>query len=445
MRALFSYGLALLICVGIAVWLGTGVLVQGGHGPGNGERPIIALVEQHGGALTNALEKSGAAAEPVGEDNGIDPHLTIAERQAQVSGSAATARSVRTQTFTMQMFPIEVSLRGRTKAKSSVTVAPQTTGIVQQVRVTKGQRVKPGDLLCTIDPGTRAQAVAQSQAALAQAQASLAQAQANLETNTALRQKGIAAENTARALEVAVSSAQAQVTAADAALSNAKAELARTEVHTEVGGVVQAPLASVGSTIAPGAACATVVQLDPMLFTGSVPEARINLARIGLPATVKTITGASVDGKVSYIAATADPATNSFGVEVELPNPDGKVLDGLTAEATVKMGTLPAHLLPQSVLTLDDQGTIGVRTVEEGKVAFHPVTIVSDTRQGVWVTGLAPSVDIITVGQEFVQPGQVVNATNVTAGADTSVPAGTTGAPAVNSGAPSAAAPHPEG
>jgi multidrug efflux system membrane fusion protein len=63
------------------------------------------------------------------------------------------------------------------------------------------------------------------------------------------------------------------------------------------------------------------------------------------------------------------------------------------------------------VLTLDDEGVLGIRTVEAGsKVAFHPVTIIKDTREGVWVTGLPFKINVITVGQEFVQPGQIVDA-----------------------------------
>jgi len=78
------------------------------------------------------------------------------------------------------------------------------------------------------------------------------------------------------------------------------------------------------------------------------------------------------------------------------------------------MGTVPAHLLPQSVLTLNDEGTLGIRSVKDGVVEFYPVTIISDSREGVWVTGLPPTVDVITMGQEYVVPGQKVNATNVT-------------------------------
>lgn len=400
MRAIYSYGAAAVIILIIAAWLASGTLVAGGNGPGKGERPIIALLGDEDAAVQHHAE---GAAEGNGEE--VDPFLTIAERVAQNGGSKDEQRSVRTQTFVIQPLALEAPLRGRTKAKASVSIVPETQGIVQTVHVEKGQRVAAGDLLCTLDQGTRATAVAQAEAALAQAQQSY-------ETNAALREKGLAPANSANAVEVALK-------AAEAALENAKAELQRTEVRTEVAGIVQDPLASPGSMLGPGAPCATVVELDPMLFVGAIPEARIGLAKAGLPAMVKTITGKQVEGKVSYIASTADPATRSFVVEIEIPNADLSLRDGLTAEALVNLGTAPAHLLPQSVLTLDDEGVLGVRAVENDVVAFYEVTIVRDTRDGVWVTGLPPRIDIITVGQEYVQAGQKVKATNVAGASET--------------------------
>lgn len=388
MRAIYSYGVAGVILVAGAAWLATGTLVAGGNGPGNGERPIIP-------ALHADASAGGEHAE--GE---IDPHLTIAERVAETAGAESPLQSVRTETYQVQAFPIEVPLRGRTKAKSIVTITPETSGVVTEINVTKGQRVAAGDLLCTLDQGTRA-------AAVAQAQAGLAQAQADFDTNAELRKKGLAAANTANALDAALKAAQA-------AFDQAKAEFNRTQVKTQVAGVVQDPLATVGTMLSPGAPCATVVELDPMLFVGTVPEARIGLAKLGLKAEIETVTGQKAEGEVSYISPTADDATRSFPVEIQIPNADGGILSGITATATVEMGTMPAHLLPQSVLTLDDEGAMGVRVVENGEVKFYPVTIVSDSREGVWVTGLPAKVDVITVGQEFVIPGQKVDATNVT-------------------------------
>lgn len=390
-RPFQSYFVAAVILVGIGLWLSTGTLVAGGNGPGNGEKPLIALIDKN--AEHQTVEHHA---------EGPDPHLTIAERVAETSGASAPAQSVRTVTYTLQPMAIEVPLRGKTKAKTIVSVVPQTSGTVEAVLVQKGQTVKVGDTLCQLDKGDR-------QAAVAQAEAALAQATTALESNAALREQGLAPKNSGLQLEAAVKQAQA-------GLDNALTELGRTDVKATIAGVVQDPLATVGNMASPQAACATIVQLDPMLFKGQVPEARIAYAKVGLEATVKTVTGQSVAGKVSYISSVADEATRSFAVEIEVPNPDGKVLDGITAEAIVNVGTAPAHLLPQSVLTLDDDGVLGVRAVgADSKVAFYAVTILQDTREGVWVTGLPPTVDVITVGQDFVIPGQTVNATNVSA------------------------------
>ncbi len=309
-------------------------------------------------------------------------------------------------------------LRGRTQAKALVSAVAETAGIIDSVAVTKGQKVAAGDLLCTLDQGTRQAAVNQAEASLAQANAGLVQAQLDFDTNAGLREKGLAAANTSRPLEVALTSAQASLTSAQAALDNAKAELDRTEIVAKVAGVVQDPLANAGTLLAIGAPCASIVQLDPMVFIAQVPESRIGLAKIGLDASITTVTGQTTEGKVSYISATADPATRSFPIEIEIPNTDGTLRDGVTATATVNLGTAPAHLVPQSVLTLNDDGVLGVRAVEDSKAKFYPVQIASDTREGVWVLGLPAKIDIITVGQEFVNDGQPVTATNVTAAAE---------------------------
>jgi len=41
-------------------------------------------------------------------------------------------------------------------------------------------------------------------------------------------------------------------------------------------------------------------------------------------------------------------------------------------------------------------------------VAFHPVKLVDDKSDGIWVTGLPDEADIISVGQEYVREGELV-------------------------------------
>jgi multidrug efflux system membrane fusion protein len=408
MQFLKSFGLSFFILAGAAIWLGTGTFVMGGQGPGNGEYSIIGLIEgDDHGPISTTLAEAGLLLEHSGEA-AEQARLTVAQRVAQANGAPGAAVSVRTQTFERQQMPIEVSLRGRTTAAANISAVAETAAIVQTVHVSKGDQVEAGDLLCSLAPGTRAAAVAQAEAALAQAEAGLAQAQLDLETNTTLRERGLAPANTANSVQVALAGAEAQVSSAKAALDNARAEMDRIEIVAEVSGLVQAPIATRGSMLSQGEVCATIVQLDPIVFSGSVAEANITLARTGLAATLHTVTNQNATGEVTYVAASADDATRSFPVEIEFANPDFSIREGITATAMVNMGSMPGHLLPQSVLTLDNEGVLGVRTVQDGVVAFMPVTIVSDTRDGIWVTGLPQSVEIITIGQEFVIDGQAV-------------------------------------
>jgi len=72
---------------------------------------------------------------------------------------------------------------------------------------------------------------------------------------------------------------------------------------------------------------------------------------------------------------------------------------------------LAAHLVPQSALTLDDEGQIGLRLLgANSRAEFAPVQVLRDTREGIWVAGLADEVDIIVVGQDFVKAGVLVAA-----------------------------------
>lgn len=76
---------------------------------------------------------------------------------------------------------------------------------------------------------------------------------------------------------------------------------------------------------------------------------------------------------------------------------------------TIPLPAVRAHKPSPGVLTLDDSGRVGVRTVEaNNKVRFVPVTIIGQDADGLWVGGLPERATVITVGQEFVVDGQTV-------------------------------------
>src|SRR5690606_2461039 len=131
MHFLKSFGLSLFILAAAAMWFATGTLVQGGQGPGNGERSIFGLVEGDDyGPISTALSDAGLLVEH-SEETVEAARMTVAQRVAQANGGPGEAVSVRTQTFEVQPMPIEVTLRGRTTASANIAAVAQTAGVIQ--------------------------------------------------------------------------------------------------------------------------------------------------------------------------------------------------------------------------------------------------------------------------------------------------------------------------
>ncbi|WP_375257894.1 efflux RND transporter periplasmic adaptor subunit, partial [Citreimonas sp.] len=274
----------------------------------------------------------------------------------------------------------------------------------------------------------------QVESALAGVQAARSQlenARAGIETATSQIEGSKAAEQSAlsriEGARAAVESARAQLQAAEAdiesarsaeenalaGIESAKAEVASAErqiqrlsIVAPFAGLLESDTAEMGALLQPGAACATVIQLDPIKIVGFVPEQDVARLKLGAPAGARLTGGQTVQGDVTFVSRSADPVTRTFRIELTVDNDDLAIRDGQTAEIAIEADGAKAHLLPQSALTLDDDGTLGVRTVAEDETArFRAVTLLRDTQTGVLVAGLPDSVDVITLGQEYVTDG----------------------------------------
>jgi multidrug efflux system membrane fusion protein len=180
-------------------------------------------------------------------------------------------------------------------------------------------------------------------------------------------------------------------------------------IRAPFAGVFDKRDAEIGSYLSPGQPCGTLIELNPLLVVGDVPETEAAKLRVGAPATARLVSGQVLAGRVRYVAREAEPQTRTYHVEVAVPNPRMDVRSGLSAELRVGAGSGPAHLAPVSALVLDTAGRQGVRHVlPDNRVAFVPVTVLEETPQGVWIAGLKGPVRIITVGQSFVADGQKV-------------------------------------
>jgi multidrug efflux system membrane fusion protein len=153
-----------------------------------------------------------------------------------------------------------------------------------------------------------------------------------------------------------------------------------------------------------------LIDPDPMLLVADIAEKDIAEIELGSEASAKLISGKMISGKVSFIASSADKNTRTFRVEISVNNKDRTIRDGVSAEIFIKGRQVPSHIISPAILSLNDQGKLGIRTVDDqNKVTFQEIQILEDTNNGMWVSGLEEKARIITLGQEYVFQGQVVN------------------------------------
>lgn len=304
--------------------------------------------------------------------------------------------SVRTRQLTAQTRTLHQSLRGKTAAKRVAAVSAETSGRVVARPVERGDRVSAGDLLCQLAVDDRA-------ANVQEAKANLRQMQIEYEGAKTLKAKGLVSESRIAQLE-------AQLEAASAALSRQELNLERTRITAPFSGVIENLPLNEGDLAQSGTVCASLVDLDPLLVVANVSERDISLMTAGQRVTAQTSTGEVLEGEVSFVGNQSDDATRTYPLEITVPNPDYQVRAGLTAVINVQTQTVRAHRVSPALFTLNDEGVLGLRAVdEEDRVAFYPIEIVEDAIDGAWVTGLPEVVELITVGQEFVAAGQLVN------------------------------------
>ena len=317
------------------------------------------------------------------------------EQDSQVT--TAPFASVRVRHQFAEEFTRNIVVNGRTAPARIVELNAETDGRVIGVGVERGDRFDAGDVIVKLDQRDR-------RARLAQAEATVKQRELEFEARAKLKGNSYVSE--------------AQLQEAKALLETAKAELTRARLDIDYM-VIRAPFAGalqdrqveVGDFVKLGDPVAVIVDDRTLIIKASIAEYEAHFVKKGGPGSAKLATGQTVNGTIRYIAPVANQATRTFDVELEIDNADGALRAGMTAELVIPAETIYAQKVSPSLLTLDDNGDLGIKVVNEsGMVEFHAADIAMSSSDGVWIAGLPHSATIITVGQGFVNEGVMVNA-----------------------------------
>ncbi|MGI9486656.1 MAG: efflux RND transporter periplasmic adaptor subunit [Geminicoccaceae bacterium] len=302
---------------------------------------------------------------------------------------------VRVQDLVAEIIEREIVINGKTAPVRSVEMRAETNGRVIGLAAQEGSFVEEGDVMIRLDPRDR-------EVLTFEAEALLRQRKIELDAARKLGEKGFQAETN-------VALAEANFAAAEAALKRAELDLDDTIVKAPFAGILDRRHVEIGDYVDIGDPVAMVLDQDPYLVTGDVTETEVAKLEVGMQGSVRLATGDQAEGRLRYVASRADEQTRTFEIELEIPNPAGRLAAGISAEIRLSIERVPAHQVSPSILALADDGTLGVKTVDEqDTVVFVPVAIAKADQNDVWLTGLPKEVRLIIVGQGFVNDGAKV-------------------------------------
>ena len=289
-----------------------------------------------------------------------------------------------------------LTLRGRTRTRHAVTVRAETAGRVDGRPVEIGDRVSAGDILCQVEINDRELRVREAGDAVDLATL-------EYEGMQTLREQGLQQE-------IAVARAKARLSAARRQLLASELELENTAVVAPFGGFVEETHAEVGDYLQMGSPCATVLDLDPIYVEAAVTEQQAPQLGLGSEVQMTMATGETAVGSLTFVGRQSADESRTYPIEVTGPNGDFSISSGLSAELEISLDAQMAHKVGMSYVVLDANGEMGVRAVDgRQQVLFYEIEVVREDPDGLWVSGLPEEVTLITVGQEFVSPGQRVS------------------------------------
>ena len=212
---------------------------------------------------------------------------------------------------------------------------------------------------------------------------------------------------------------QAQLETNRAALMLARTNLANTKLLAPFAGFVAQRNLDPGAAVSAQSAgtntssvgILTLHDIETVKVQIEVPERDIARVRVGAPVrlSVDPYQRETFTGSVARVVHNLDPRSRTMGVEVETPNPGGRLKPGMFARVEVLVETRPGALtLPAEALRLGDAKP-SVMVVRNGIVEMAPIEVgLSDARGVEVLAGLGDKDQVILQGKDLVKPKQKV-------------------------------------
>ena len=297
----------------------------------------------------------------------------------------------------------------------SVDVKPQINSVITQVHVKEGQFVKAGELLFTLDARPDVANVAKARAQMAKDQAVLDDAQRQLARSRDLLAKSFISQSALETAQAQVNSLMANLVADRAALDAAQLALSYNSVRASGAGRLGAVNVYPGTVVqASQTALVTLIQLDPINISFSLPQSNLNAVLEGLKSGGSFVSAILPDaasmlkGRLQFVDNAVDAATGTVKVKARFDNPNAKLWPGAFVKVALTSQTLKdAVVIPTTSIIQSSRGPI-VYVVDKGNAALRPLKVVASQGEDSAVTGIAAGDKVVVEGRQNLRPDSPV-------------------------------------
>ena len=254
-----------------------------------------------------------------------------------------------TETARLQNITTSITATGTIEPVTEVEVGTQVSGIIDRIYVDYNSIVHRGDVIAELDKTNLLSELASAQSNLANAQASLNYQTANYQRFKTLYDKGLISANEYESAKLSYEQARQQIVVQQQNVQKAKTNLGYATITAPIDGVVLAKKVEEGQTVASAMTTPTLFiiaqDLTDMRVIADVDEADIGGVKVGqrVSFAVDAFPNDKFEGHVTQVRQQATTSSNvvTYQVVISAPNPDLKLMPGLTAN--VEIFTLELH------------------------------------------------------------------------------------------------------
>ncbi|HET8806917.1 MAG TPA: efflux RND transporter periplasmic adaptor subunit [Methylophaga sp.] len=304
-------------------------------------------------------------------------------------------------------------LSGSLTAEKRAMLSPRMDGLVKEVLVDAGYRVKKGDILLRLDPAISKQQLAQAKAATREADAAVMEAKRLVKEAKRLRGENYISATELASREANLALAEAALAAAEANENTRAEELRRHELPAPFGGVISAKMTEAGEWVNRGDQVLELVALNRVRLDVNAPQEQFLGIDENSPVSVypDAQPGKKLPGKITALVPVSDAQARSFLVRIVLEDPNTQLLPGTSATAEIKLdnGKMPGLSLPRDAVLRHPDGGRSVFIINADNQAIRKqIQVVREIAQRLVITGVNQQDRVVLRGNEVLQEGDSV-------------------------------------